>query len=184
MSSSPTSTLLTVFYLVILLFAISDLKQFIFHVRTSRVDRVPVEIGIDLSSSSLSLWYPISIGIIFNIFVLIFSLVNLYILLWRRNLTNQLFFSTITLSCLFTIRFIINLIITKDRNGLSTPTLVQRSFLASSLSLEEELTTITLNWFINVIGFISTFLFCYRKKQELVIDVEKQSETKLMSSFE
>ena len=71
MLSTPSTILLIIFYQVIIIFAISDLKQFIFHVHISRVDRVPVEIDIDSSLSS-SLLYPISIGIIFNIFILIF----------------------------------------------------------------------------------------------------------------
>ncbi|CAF0900112.1 unnamed protein product [Rotaria sordida] len=181
MSSSPARVLFILFYLVILLFATSDLKRFIFHVHISRVDRVPVEIDIDSSSS---LWYPISIGIIFNIFILIFSIINLYIFLWRQNLLNQLFISTLILLCLFTIRFIINIILTKYRNGLATPTLVERSFFASSLSLEEELTTIILNWLIKIIGFICTFIYCYKQKQQQTMNVERQSETKLMSNFE
>jgi hypothetical protein len=185
MSSSPTNVLLSIFYLVILLFATSDLKRFIFHVHISRVDRVPVAIDIDPSLSSLStLWYPILIGIIFNILILIFSIVNLYVLLWRQNLSYRFLFSTLILFFLFTIRFIINIIITKNRNGLSTPTLVERSFFASSLSLEEELTTLTLDWFFQIIGFICTFLFCYRKRQEQTISVERLDETKLMSSFD
>jgi hypothetical protein len=185
MSSSPTSVLLSVFYLVILLFATSDLKRFIFHVHISRVDRVPVEVDIDPSSSSLStLWYPILIGIIFNIFILIFSILNLYIILCRQHLSCRFCLSTLILLILFTIRFIINIIITKNRNGLSTPTLVERSFLASSLSLEEELTTLTLDWIFKIIAFIFTFIFCYRNKQEQTMSVERRRETKLMSSFD
>jgi hypothetical protein len=185
MSSSLASVLLSVFYLVILLFATSDLKRFIFHVHISRVDRVPVAVDIDPSSSSLStLWYPISIGIIFNIFILIFSILNLYILLWRHNSSCRLCFSTLILLFLFTIRFIINIIVTKNRNGLSTPTLVERSFLTSSLSLEEELTTLTLDWFFKIIAFICTLIFSYRNKQERTMSVERRRETKLMSSFD
>jgi hypothetical protein len=183
MAPPSTSILLAIFYLVIFLFATSDLKRFIFHVHISRVDRVPVDIDID-SSSSLSLWYPLSIGIIFNIFILIFSMINLIIILWRRNLLRPLFLSTLILIFLFTTRFILNIIITKNRDGLSTPTLVERSFFASSLSLEEELTTITLDWFIKMIGFSSTFLICYRQKQEQTMSVERLCEMKLMSNFE
>jgi len=183
MAPPSTSILLAIFYLVIFLFATSDLKRFIFHVHISRVDRVPVDIDID-SSSSLSLWYPLSIGIIFNIFILIFSMINLIIILWRRNLLRPLFLSTLILIFLFTTRFIMNIIITKNRDGLSTPTLVERSFFASSLSLEEELTTITLDWFIKMIGFSSTFLICYRQKKEQTMSVERLCEMKLMSNFE
>src|SRR5262249_44964195 len=111
MSSSPASVLLSVFYLVILLFATSDLKRFIFHFHILLVDCVPLVIDIYSSSLLTSLLYPISIGIIFNIFILIFSIVNLYILLWRQNLLTRLFFSTLILFFLFTIRFIINIII-------------------------------------------------------------------------
>ncbi|CAF2518868.1 unnamed protein product [Rotaria sp. Silwood2] len=181
MSSSPTSVLFILFYLVILLFATSDLKRFIFHVHISRVDRIPVEIDIDSSSS---LWYPITIGIIFNIFIIKFSIINICLLLWRRKLLCQLNFSTLILLCLFTTRFIINIILTKYRNGLATPTLVERSFFASSLSLEEELTTIILNWIIKTIGFVGTFIYCYKQKQKQTINIERQSETKLMSNFE
>lgn len=179
MSSSPTSILFVLFYLVILLFATSDLKRFIFHVHISRVDRVPVEIDVDSSSS---LWYPILVGIIFNIFILILSIINIYILLWRRNLSNRLSLSTLILLFLFTIRFIINIILTKYRDGLSTPTLVERSLFAASLSLEEEITTIVLNWFIKIVGFISTIIYCYKQKRDN--DVERQMEAKLISSFE
>ncbi len=77
-----------------------------------------------------------------------------------------------------------NIIITKNRDGLSTPTLVERSFFASSLSLEEELTTITLDWFIKMIGFSSTFLICCRQKKEQTMSVERLCEMKLMSNFE
>ncbi|CAF1009169.1 unnamed protein product [Rotaria sp. Silwood1] len=181
MLSSTASTLFILFYLVILLFAISDLKRFIFHVHISRVDRAPVDIDIDSSSS---LWYPIIIGIIFNIFILKFSIINIYILLWRQNFLRQLICSTLILFCLFTIRFIINIILTKYRNGLATPTLVERSFFASSLSLEEELTTIILNWFIKTIGFICTLIYCFRQKQKQKINDERQYEIKLMSNFE
>ena len=180
---STSSILLVIFYQVIFIFALSDLKQFIFHVHISRIDRVPVEIYIDSSLSS-SLLYPISIGIIFNIFILIFSMVNLCIFLWRRNLPSQLFFSTLILVFLFTIRFIVNIIMTKNRDGQSTPTLVERSFLANSLSLEEELTTMTLDWFIKLIGLISTFIFCYREKKLQTMSIERRRETQLMNSFD
>jgi hypothetical protein len=183
MSSSPSSILLIVFYVVILIFALSDLKQFIFHVHISRIDRVPVEVDIDSSLSS-SLFYPISVGIIFNIFIVIFSIVNLYVLFWPRCLSCRLFFSTLILVFLFTIRFIVNIIMTKNRDGLSTPTLVERSFFAYSLSLEEELTTLTLDWFIKLIGFISTFLLCYQEKQLQTMSVERRRETQLMNNFE
>lgn len=181
MSTSLTSILLVIFYLVILLFATSDLKRFIFHVHISRVDRVPIDIDVDPSSS---LWYPILSGIIFNIFIIIFSMGNLYVLLSRRNLLNQLCFSTVILLLLFTIRFILNIIITKTRNGFSTPTLVEQSLFASSLSLEEEIATIFLNWCIKIIGFICTFLFYFRKKRQQTNDFEKTYEIKLMSSIE
>ncbi|CAF0962164.1 unnamed protein product [Adineta steineri] len=184
MSSSSANVLFIVFYLVIFLFATSDLKRFIFHVHISRVDRVPVEYDIDSSSTSLALWYPILIGIIFNIFILLFSMVNLIIILCQRNLSSQLFISTFILSLLFTIRFIINITVTKNRNGLSTPTLVERSFFAPSLSLEEELTTITMDWFIKIVGFISTFIMYHRKKQGQSMNIENQHELKLMSDFE
>ncbi|CAF1081102.1 unnamed protein product [Rotaria magnacalcarata] len=181
MSSSPTSILLILFHLVILLFAISDLKLFIFHVHISRVDRVPVEIYID---SSTSLWYPILVGIIFNIFILISSIINLYILLCQRNLFNKLGLSTLILVCLFSIRFIINIILTKYRNGLSTPTLVERSFFAASLSLEEELTTIMLNWLIKMIGLVCTIIYCFKQNYKQTSCVERQLETKLISNLE
>jgi hypothetical protein len=183
--SSSSSVLLSIFYLVILLFATSDLKRFSFHVHISRVDRVPVEVDLDPSLSSLSsLWYPILIGIIFNIFILIFSILNLYILLCRQHLSTGLFFSTLILSFLFTIQFIINIIVTKNRNGLSTPTLVQRSFFAVSLSLEEELSTLTLDWFFKILGFICTFIFSYQRKQEQTMSIERRRETKLISNFD
>ena len=184
MSSSLMNAILAVFYTVISLFAISDLKRFIFHVHISRVDRVPVEINVDSSSSSLSLWYAISIGIIFNIFILIFSTINFCILSWRRVYVNHLYFSTLILSCLLTVRFIINIIITKRRNGLSTPTLVERSFFAPSLSLEEELTTLTLDWSIKMIAIIFTIIVGCGQKQKQLLNVERQSEDKLMSNFE
>ena len=181
MSSLIITLLLAIFYFIILFFATSDLKQFIFHVHISRVDRVPVTIDID---SSDSLWYPISIGIIFNVFIWLLSIVNLYILLGQKKWIRLLFTATLILVLLFTIRFIINIILTKSRNGFSTPTLVERSFFAPSLSLEEELTTLTLNYLIKFIGFIGTFLFCYRQKQEETMSVERRRETKLMSSFD
>jgi hypothetical protein len=181
MSSSATSVLLSIFYLVIILFATSDLKRFIFHVHISRVDRVPVAIDVDSSSS---LWYPISIGIMFNIFILIFSIFNLFILSCRQHLAGRLFLSTLILFFLFTIRFIINIILTKTQNGRATPTLVERSFLAVSLSLEEELTTLTLDWLIKIIAFICTFVFCHQQKQAQTMSVERRNETKLMSSFD
>jgi hypothetical protein len=184
MSSSPARTLLAVFYLVIFLFATSDLKRFIFHVHISRVDRAPVEIYVDTSSSLTSLWYPISIGIIFNVFILIFSLNNFIVVLWRRQLSGHLCLSTSLLLFLFTIRFIVNITVTRNRNGLSTPTLVERSFLAPSLSLEEELTSITLDWILKCVGFIGTFVLCYQQKHEQAIAAEKRHELKLMSSFE
>ncbi len=181
MSSSATSVLLSIFYLIILIFATSDLKRFIFHVHISRVDRVPVAIDVDSSSS---LWYPITIGIIFNIFILLFTILNLFILLYRQNLSCRLFISTLILFILFTIRLMINIILTKIQNGRSTPTLVERSFLAVSLSLEEEITTLTLDWLIKIIGFSLTFIFCYRQKQEQTMSIERRNETKLMSSFD
>lgn len=185
MPLSVTSALLSIFYLVILLFATSDLKQFIFHVHISRVDRVPIAVDIDPSSSSLStLWYPITIGIIFNIFIFIFSIFNFYLILWRSSSINRLFFSTLILFILFTIRFVINIILTKTRNGRSTPTLVQKSFFSPSLSLEEELTTLTLDFFVKIIAFITTFLTCYGKKREQTMSVERRRETKLMASFD
>ncbi|UJR32238.1 hypothetical protein I4U23_019704 [Adineta vaga] len=184
MPSSGANSLLALFYLVIFLFAASDLKRFIFHVHISRVDRAPVEIYIDTSSSSLSLWYPISIGIIFNVIILIFSMINLIIVVCRRNLFGQLCFSTSLLLFLFTIRFIINVVITKYRNGLSTPTLVERSFFASSLSLEEELTTLTLDWLIKCIGFIGTYIMLYKQKQIYAVNNERREEVKLMANFD
>jgi hypothetical protein len=180
-SPSTISVVLIVFYLVLALFATSDLRRFIFHVHISRVDRAPVQVDIDSSSS---LWYPILVGIIFNIFIIIFSIVNLFILLWERNVPRQLSFSTFILLLIFTIRFIINLMVTKNRNGLATPTLVERSFLAPSLSLEEEFTTITIDWFIKMIGLISTLLFSYPKHQEQTMRSEQRRETQLLSDFE
>ena len=73
---------------------------------------------------------------------------------------------------------------TKNRDGLSTPTLVEKSFLAYSLSLEEELTTITLDWFIKLMGFFSTVLFCYKEKQLQTMSIERRRETQLMCNFE
>lgn len=181
MASIATGVLLCVFYLVIFIFAASDLKRFIFHVHISRVDRVPVAIDIDPSSS---LWYPISIGIVFNIFILIFSSWNLYILFRRTYQRVHLFLSTGILFFLFTSRLIINVILTKKRNGLATPTLVERSFFAVSLSLEEEVTTLILDWIVKFFGFLCTFLFCYRLKQEQTMSIERRQETKLMSSFD
>lgn len=185
MASSVTVIILSIFYLIILIFATSDLKQFIFHVHISRVDRVPVSIDVDPSLSTVStLWYPISMGIIFNIFIIIFSIWNFYLLLWKSNSINCLSVVTLILLSLFTIRFIINIILTKQRNGLSTPTLVERSFFSSSLSLEEELTTLTLNYILKLFGFFITLFLCHRKKQELTMSVERRRETKLMSSFD
>ena len=181
MASVATGVVLCIFYLVIFIFAASDLKRFIFHVHISRVDRVPVAIDVDPSSS---LWYPISIGIVFNVFILIFSSWNLYILLRRIYQPARLFLSTVILFVLFTTRLIINVILTKKRNGLATPTLVERSFFAVSLSLEEELTTLILDWIVKFIGFLCTFLFCYRIKQEQTMSIERRQETKLMSSFD
>ncbi|CAF1073536.1 unnamed protein product [Adineta ricciae] len=184
MASSTVNSLLAIFYLVIFLFATSDLKRFVFHVHISRVDRAPVEIYIDTSSSSLSLWYPISIGIIFNVFIIIFSLRNFFIIVQRRNSFGQLCVSTAILFFLFTVRLIVNITVTKTRNGLSTPTLVERSFLVPSLSLEEELTTLTLDWLIKCAGFIGTFIIHYKQKQAYEMDDEKRQELKLMTNFE
>ena len=181
MASTATGVLLCIFYLVLIIFATSDLKRFIFHVHISRVDRVPVTIDIDPSSS---LWYPISIGIIYNIFILMFSSLNLYILFRRINQPIRLFVSTLILFFLFTSRLIVNVIVTKERHDLATPTVVERSFLTISLSLEEELTTFVLDWSIKFIGFLCTFLFCYRLKQEETMSIERRQETKLMSSFD
>lgn len=181
MASVATGVVLCIFYLVIVIFATSDLKRFIFHVHISRVDRVPVAIDVDPSSS---LWYPITIGIVFNVFILIFSSLNLFILFRRIYQPARLFLSTIILFVLFTTRLIVNVILTKNRNGLATPTLVERSFFAVSLSLEEELTTLILDWIMKFIGFLCTFLFCYRIKQEQTMSIERRQETKLMSSFD
>ena len=182
MSSSATSLVLSIFYFVILVFAISDLKRFVFHVHIARVDRVPVTIGDDSSSSSL--WYPITVGLVFNIFILICTSFNLFVLLYRQHLSQRLSLSTLILFILFTSRLIINLILTKVQNGRSTPTLVERSFLAVSLSFGEEITTLILDWLIKLIGFLSTFVFCYRQKQVQPMSVERRNETKLMSSFD
>lgn len=179
--SVATGVLLSVFYLVLVIFATSDLKRFVFHVHISRVDRVPVAIDVDSSSA---LWYPISIGIVFNVLILIFSLVNLWILLRRLNRPGKLILSTLILLGLFTARLVINIILTKQRNGYATPSLVERSFLAVSLSLDEELTTLVLDWSIKLLGFICTFLFCYGQRREQSMSVERRRETKLMSSFD
>ena len=181
---TPTSRTLVFFtflYLILLLFAISDLKRFAFHVHISRVDRVPVAVDIDFTSS---LWYPILIGIIFNIAIILGSLVNLHSLFWQGTATHRLFVSTMVLLVLFLIRFIINIIVTRSRNGLSTPTLVERSFFPPSLSLGEELTTIFLDWLIKMFGLIGTLRLYQQQKQEQTMSVERRNETQLMSSFE
>lgn len=182
MSSTPARTLLAVFYLVIFLFAVSDLKRFVFHVHISRVDRAPVEIYVDSSPSSTSLWYPIFIGIVFNVLIAIFSLNNLVVLLWRRHLLGPLYLCTSLLLLLFTVRFIVNIALTRKRNGLSTPTLVERSFVAPSLSLEEELTSITLDWMIKCLGFVGTYVLYYQQKRALAKTTNNADELKLMAN--
>ena len=179
--ASRTIVFLTIFYLVLVLFAISDLKRFAFHVHISRVDRAPVEVYIDSSSS---LWYPVSIGIIFNTGIILSSLVNLHSLFWQGTATHRLFAATVVLLALFGIRFIINIIVTRSRNGLATPTLVERSFFAPSLSLGEELTTILLDWLMKMFGLISTLILYQQQKQQQTMSVERRQETQLMSNCE
>ena len=181
MTSSIILIFLAIFYFLIFFFALSDFKQFLFHIRISRVDRTPVTINVD---ESISLWYPIVFGIGFNVFIGLFSLANIILLLRKSNRANRLNLFTFILFLLLTIRLIVNLILTQQRNGLSTPSLVERSFLASSLSFEEEITTLILNYLIKFVGLFSTFLFAYRLKQEGTMSVERKHETKLMSSFD
>jgi hypothetical protein len=52
------------------------------------------------------------------------------------------------------------------------------------LHIHYQLTTITLDWFIKLIGFISTFLLCYQEKQLQTMSVERRRETQLMNNFE
>lgn len=157
------------------------MKRFIFHVHISRVDRVPVQVDIDSSSS---LWYPILVGIIFNLCIILCSLVNLHSLVWEERATRLLTWSTGILLSVFVTRLIINVVVTRNRNGLATPTLVEQSFFAPSLSLEEELTTIFMDSSIKLIGLIGTLRFCYQQKQEQMMSVERCHESRLLSNFE
>ena len=183
MSPSSTVVLLAIFYLVLLLFAASDLKRFTFHVHISRVDRVPIAVDNDFSSS---LWYPVLFGIVSNIAILILSAVNFYTLLWQDDAFRRLLVSTMLLVILLTVRLITNVVVTRNRNGQATPTLVERSFFAPSLSLEEELMTLALDWLVKMVGLIGTRRFCYRHKQEQAVSAERQRrrETPLISDFE
>lgn len=180
-STSKSLVYLAIFHLIILLFALSDLKRFIFHVHISRVDRVPVQVDIDSSSS---LWYPILVGIIFNLFIILCCLVNLHSLIWEERATRLLIWSTGILLIVFVTRLIINVVVTRNRNGLATPTLVEQSFFAVSLSLEEELTTIFMDSSIKLIGLIGTLRFCYQQKQAQMMSIERRHESRLLSNFE
>ena len=180
-SASKSLVYLAIFHFILLIFALSDLKRFIFHVHISRVDRAPVQVDIDSSSS---LWYPILVGIIFNLLIVACSLVNLHSLIWEERATRSLTWSAGVLLVLFVSRLVINVVVTRNRNGLATPTLVEQSFFAVSLSLEEELTTIAMDSSIKLLGILGTLRFCYQQKQERMMSVERRHESRLLSNFE
>lgn len=181
LATSKLVVFLVIFYSVLTVFSISDLKQFIFHVHISRVDRVPIQVDIDSTSS---LWYPIVVGILFNIVILLCSIWNIHTLLQEKVRLEHLGFPSFILSVLFAIRCLINITVTRNRNGLSTQTLVEKSFLAPSLSLEEEITTIILDWFIKVIGLVASLYLCYKNKKYPDPNVERRHENQLMYDFE
>ena len=52
------------------------------------------------------------------------------------------------------------------------------------LSLEEELTTIILNWLFKIIFFSWTLIYCYNQREEQTMSIERRRETKLISNFD